>query len=162
MYISFTKYVSSIPGVYYKGFDGIIDIYEKNNINDTGGLIVPAEHYDATVYKNFINAMIEFKEKPNGIVMYLARSNHVDIAYTITAFQSMEDFLSIGQTSWFQDFSLKRAEYLKLTGITSYSRNIYSLQDELGDIMTNGLSRNETLQFEQVASYWDQQEILTD
>lgn len=162
MYISFTKYVSSIPGVDYRGFEGIIAIYENNNINNIGGLIVPAEYYDATIYKNFINAMIEFKEKPNGIVMYLARSNNIDTSYTISAFKSIEDFLSLGQTDWFQDYSQKRAAYLKLTGIHSYSKNIYYQENGLGDTMTYGLSRNETLSFEQISGYWDQQEILAD
>ena len=150
MYISFTKYVSSIPGVYYQGFDGIVDIYEKNNVHDIEGVIVPAEYYDATVYKNFIDAMIEFKEKPNGIVSYLARSNNLDTTYTITAFASMEDFLSIAQTSWFEEFSRKRAEYLKLTGIQPYLRSVDSLPE--------GLSIDSP--FEMLASLWDQQEIF--
>ena len=150
MYISFAKYVSSIPGVYYQGFDGIVDIHEKNNVHDVDGVIIPAEYYDATVYRAFIDAMIEFKEKPNGIVAYLSKSNNLDTTYTITAFASMEDFLSIAQTSWFEDFTTKRAAYLKLTGIQPYLRNVDSLPE--------GLSIDTT--FETLASLWDQQEIF--
>jgi hypothetical protein len=150
MYISFSKYVSSIPGVYYQGFDGIADIYGKNNIHNIDGVIVPADHYDATVYKAFIDAMIEFKEKPNGIVSYLARSNNLDTTYTVTLFASMEDFLSIAQTSWFEDFTAKRAAYLKLTGIQPYLRNIESLP-ALITIDTT---------FDMLALLWDQQEVF--
>lgn len=150
MYISFAKYVSSIPGVYYQGFDGIADIYGKNNIHDIDGVIVPAEYYDATVYRAFIDAMIEFKEKPNGIVSYLARSNNLDTTYTVTLFASMEDFLAIAQTSWFEDFTTKRAAYLKLTGIQPYLRNVESLPEDLSIDTT----------FEMLALLWDQQEIF--
>jgi len=150
MYISFSKYVSSIPGVYYQGFDGIADIYGKNNIHNIDGVIVPAEYYDATVYRAFIDAMIEFKEKPNGIVSYLARSNNLDTTYTVTLFASMEDFLSIAQTSWFEDFTAKRAAYLKLTGIQPYLRNIESLP-ALITIDTT---------FDMLALLWDQQEVF--
>jgi len=150
MYISFSKYVSSISGVYYQGFDGIADIYGKNNIYDIDGVIVPAEYYDATVYKAFIDAMIEFKGKPNGIVSYLARSNNLDTTYTVTLFASMEDFLAIAQTSWFEDFTAKRAAYLKLTGIQPYLRNI--------EFLPEGLSIDTT--FETLASLWDQQEVF--
>ena len=150
MYISFAKYVSSIPGVYYQGFEGIADIYGKNNIHDIDGVIIPAEYYDATVYKAFIDAMIEFKEKPNGIVAYLSKSNNLDTTYTITAFASMEDFLAIAQTSWFEDFTAKRAAYLKLTGIQPYLRSIESLPDVLS-IDTP---------FDTLALLWDQQEVF--
>lgn len=150
MYISFTKYASSIPGVCYQGFDGIVDIYEKNNVHDVDGLIVPAEYYNAPVYKEFIDAMIEFKETPNGIVSYLSRSNNVDTTYTVTLFASMEDFLAIVQTSWFENFSLRRAEFLKLTGIQPYLRNVDSLPE--------GLSIDTT--FEELELLWNQQEIF--
>jgi hypothetical protein len=62
----------------------------------------------------------------------------------------MEDFLSIAQTSWFEDFTAKRAAYLKLTGIQPYLRNIESLP-ALITIDTT---------FDMLALLWDQQEVF--
>jgi len=149
MYISFTKYVSSAPGVTYKGYDGLKEIYDSNNRTSDGSLIVPEDRYDRTIYGNFLEAMTEFKSKPNGIVSYLAKSNDVDITYTVTLFSSIEDFLSIAQTSWFEDYSAKRAAYLSLVGIQTYLKNIEQLPYNVTVDTT----------FNDLHSQWEQLEI---
>lgn len=150
MYVSFTKYVSTVPGVCYQGYDGLKEIYDKNNTNNDGSLIVPADRFDATIYKNFIDAMTEFKEKPNGIVSYLAKSNNYDLTYTVTLFSSMEDFLAIAQSSWFEDYSAKRAAYLELVGIQTYLRNVERIPSYITLDST----------FDDVGSHWDQLEVI--
>jgi hypothetical protein len=150
MYISFTKYVSSVPGVTYKGYDGLKEIYDNNNRTGNGSLMVPADHYDRTIYGNFLEAMTEFKSKPNGIVSYLARTNDVDITYTVTLFSSMEDFLSIAQTNWFEDYSAKRAAYLSLVGIQTYLKNVEQLPYDVTISST----------FDDLHSQWDQLEVI--
>lgn len=124
MFISFTKYVSSTPGVTYQGFDGLNEILIKNNQDGNGGTIVPPQFYNQQLYSELVTAMQEFKEKPNGIVSYLAKTNNVDTTYTITFFNSMEDFVSIAQTSWFENYAAKRAAYLTLVGISTFQKSI--------------------------------------
>jgi hypothetical protein len=150
MYISFARYVSSVPGLTYRGYDGLKEIHDKNNTNPDESLIIPEAQYDRSIYENFLISMTEFKEKPNGIVSYLARTNNVDVTYTITMFSSMEDFLSIAQTSWFEDYAIKRADYLSLTGIQTYTKNV----DQLPKLVTIETT------FEELDEFWNQCEII--
>jgi hypothetical protein len=122
MFISFTKYVSSVPGLVYKGLDGVTGIFQKNNLDADNNPIVPLQYYNAQVYQDLAVAMLEFREKPNGIVTYFSRDNSVDTSYTITVFNSVDDLLSIADTPWFTDYANKRAAYLKLSGIQSFQK----------------------------------------
>ncbi len=122
MFLSFTKYVSSVPGIVYKGIDGLTDILQKNNLGTDNNPVVPPQYYNAQVYQDLLSAMLEFKEKPNGIVAYIARDNSVDTSYTITVFNSFDEFISIADTPWFTEYANKRAAYLKLSGIQSFQK----------------------------------------
>jgi hypothetical protein len=122
MFISFTKYVSSVPGLVYKGRDGVTEVLKKNNLDADNNPMVPLEYYNAQIYQDLAVAMFEFAEKPNGIVRYFARDNSVDTCYTIATFNNVVDFLSIADTPWFTDYSIKRAAYLKLSGIQSFQK----------------------------------------
>ena len=124
MFISFTKYVSSVPGLVYKGFEGLLEVHLSSNLNSNNEPIVDAAYYDPTIYSDFVNSMIEFKEKPNGIVSYIAKTNNVDTTYSVTIFDTIEDFISIAQTSWFEDYVAKRSAYLNLVGIQVFQKNL--------------------------------------
>lgn len=150
MYISFSKYVSSVQGVTYQGYDGIKEIYDNNNRRPDGSLIVPEDHYDHTIYGDFLESMTEFKNMPNGIVSYVAKTNNTDVTYTITLFSSMEDFLSIAQTTWFENYSARRAAYLSLAGIQTYLKSVEQLPFTVTLAST----------FEDLDTAWDQTDVI--
>ena len=89
MFISFTKYVSSVPGLVYTGFEGLLEVHLSSNLNSNNEPIVDAAYYDPTIYSDFVNSMIEFKDKPNGIVSYIAKTNNVDTTYSVTIFDTI-------------------------------------------------------------------------
>lgn len=149
MFISFTKYVASVPGLVYTGFEGILEVHLKGNVNPNGTTIINPAYYDPTIYSDFANSMLEFKDKPNGIVSYIAKSNLIDTTYSVTMFNTIEDFIGIAQTSWFEDYIAKRAAYLNLLGIQVFQKNIEVFPIQLTTETT----------FEELASSWEVAEV---
>lgn len=126
MYFSFNKFISEIPGVVYQGFYGLAEIVEKDNLKEDGSVIVPAEFYDKNIYKNLLESMIEFRDKPNGIVGYLLKTNNVDTTFSVSVFDKVEDFIIIAQSSWFEDYQKRRADYLRLIRVTPLQKILQS------------------------------------
>lgn len=138
-----------MPGLVYSGFEGLLEVHLKSNLNENNESIINPAYYDPTIYSNFVNSMIEFKDKPNGIVSYLAKTNNVDTTYSVTIFNTIEDFIGIAQTSWFEDYITKRAAYLNLLGIQVFQKNI--------EVFPIQLTPNST--YEELAASWDVAEV---
>lgn len=150
MYTSFTKYYSTVPGVLYQGLQGMTNIQNNNNLNPhTGQPYVPNEYYDYVLFDNMLQAMLEFKSKPNGIIFYTARGNDVDTVYTITSFNNLEDFISIATTNWFEDYSAKRNNFLNHLKIQTFQKNL--------DYM---LPVTEEASFDDLDRLWKESEVI--